>query len=76
MSRKGFTADWTPFRDALLGRFPGLTEADLADADGSISALATRLARIDGIAPAEAEQMLNAFSERPNARRCLCGAPA
>lgn len=65
MSRADFKADWTPFRDALLTRFPGLAESDLSDADGDIAALSARLAAQDGISPAEAQQALEAFLGGP-----------
>ena len=65
MSREDFQADWTPFRDAILTRFPGLSEDDLSDADGSIAALSARLAENEGVSPAEAEQSLAAFLGGP-----------
>ena len=66
MSRHDFSQDWVPFRDPLLDRFPGLTDADLEDADGSTAALARRLAEIDGTqTPAEAQQALHEFLSGP-----------
>lgn len=66
MSRADFTQDWVPYRDALLDRYPGLTDADLEDADGSTATLATRLAEIDGTrTPAEAQQDLHEFLSGP-----------
>jgi hypothetical protein len=65
MSRADFETDWTPFRDALITRFPTLAEADLADADGSVPALARTIAAQEGTTPAEAEQTLVEFLSGP-----------
>ncbi|TFL16905.1 hypothetical protein [Jannaschia formosa] len=65
MSRTDFQSDWTPFRDAILTRFPGLSETDLSDADGSIAALSQRLARVEDVSPSEAEQSINEFLGGP-----------
>lgn len=65
MSRADFEKDWTPFRDALLTRYPGLTEGDLSDADGSVPALALRLARLSGAERPEAERDLTDFLSGP-----------
>ena len=65
MSRQDFTQDWVPYRDALLDRFPGLTDADLEDADGSTATLAMRIARIEGTEPADAQQTLHEFLSGP-----------
>lgn len=46
MSLEDFARDWVPFRDALLSRYPGLTDGDLSDADGSVAALSARIAEI------------------------------
>lgn len=65
MSRADFEKDWTPFRDALLSRYPGLTDGDLSDADGSIPALAARLAQLSGSDREEVEQDLTGFLSGP-----------
>ena len=66
MSRAEFSEDWVPYRDALLDRFPGLTDADLEDADGSTATLATRIAAMDGTqTPADAQQELHEFLAGP-----------
>ena len=67
MSRQDFARDWVPFRDAILTRFPTLTEADLQDADGSTAELAKRLAEAEGpdTAPADAQQELHRFLDGP-----------
>jgi len=46
MSRQDFARDWVPYRDALMSRYPGLTDADLSDADGSTATLAKRIAAL------------------------------
>ncbi|MFO6465380.1 hypothetical protein ACK8OR_13375 [Jannaschia sp. KMU-145] len=65
MSRQQFQDDWRPFRDALLSRYPSLTDGDLSDADGSTAALAKTIAGRDGIEPAEAQQRLHEFLDGP-----------
>jgi hypothetical protein len=65
MSRSDFEADWTPYRDALVTRFPKLTEAELADADGNVSDLAVIIAAHDGTTPSEAQQALEEFLGGP-----------
>ena len=65
MSRQDFAADWVPYRDALMTRYPGLTDADLSDADGSTARLAARIAEMQGEAPADAQQRLHAFLAGP-----------
>lgn len=65
MSRQDFAQDWVPYRDAILDRYPGLTDADLADADGSTATLAKRIAEVDGDSPAEAQQRLHEFLAGP-----------
>ena len=65
MSRQDFAQDWVPYRDALLDRFEGLTDADLEDADGSTATLARRIAEIEGVEPAEAQQTLHEFLAGP-----------
>jgi hypothetical protein len=65
MSRADFEADWTPFRDALVTRFPNLTETDLSDADGSIPMLSRIIAVHEGVTPPEAQQELEAFLGGP-----------
>lgn len=67
MTVKDFAADWVPFRDALLSRYPGLTDADLQDADGSTAVLAQRISDLEGggTEPADAQQDLHEFLEGP-----------
>ena len=67
MSRQDFARDWVPFRDAVLTRFPMLSEADLQDADGSTAELAKRLADAQGAdtTPADAQQALHRFLDGP-----------
>ena len=65
MSRQQFAEDWVPFRDAILDRYPGLTDADLEDADGSTAELARRIAAADGIEAGEAQQGLHEFLAGP-----------
>jgi hypothetical protein len=66
MSKADFAEDWRPYSDALLDRFPQLTEGDLDDADGSTATLAKRIAEADGtITPAEAQQDLHEFLSGP-----------
>ena len=65
MSRQDFAQDWVPYRDPLLSRFPGLTDADLEDADGSTATLAKRIAQTEGVEPAEAQQTLHEFLSGP-----------
>ena len=65
MSRADFEADWTPFRDALITRFPKLTEAELSDADGRVPDLALVIAGHEGLSPTEAQQELEAFLGGP-----------
>ncbi|MEM7489719.1 MAG: hypothetical protein AAF390_11420 [Pseudomonadota bacterium] len=65
MSRQDFARDWVPFRDALLTRYPDLTEADLADADGATADLARVISERGHMTPAEAQQDLHAFLAGP-----------
>ncbi|MEM7641316.1 MAG: hypothetical protein AAF366_02170 [Pseudomonadota bacterium] len=65
MSRSDFDRDWVPFRDALMTRFPSLTDGDLAEADGSTAVLAKAIARADGTDPVEAQQALHDFLSGP-----------
>ena len=65
MSRQDFAQDWVPYRDAILSRYPGLTDADLADADGSTATLAKRIAETEGESAAEAQQGLHEFLAGP-----------
>ena len=67
MTVKDFTQDWVPFRDAILTRYPGLSEADLQDADGSTAELAKRIAAAEGpdTEAADAQQELHRFLEGP-----------
>ena len=65
MSRQQFAQDWVPYRDAILSRYPGLTDADLADADGSTATLAKRIADVQSEDPAEAQQRLHEFLDGP-----------
>ncbi|UWQ19251.1 hypothetical protein [Jannaschia sp. M317] len=65
MSRADFETDWTPFRDALLTRFDGLTEGDLSDADGQFDALARRIAERGGQTLPDARQTLDRFLSGP-----------
>ncbi|CUH39707.1 hypothetical protein JSE7799_02435 [Jannaschia seosinensis] len=65
MSRQNFQEDWVPFRDAILSRYPELTDGDLADADGSTAELARRIAERQEIDPAEAQERLHEFLEGP-----------
>jgi hypothetical protein len=65
MSRADFEADWTPYRDALVTRFPELSEAELADADGRVPELAMIIAAHQGTTPAEAQAALEEFLAGP-----------
>ncbi|MGB3407339.1 MAG: hypothetical protein WBA67_07575 [Jannaschia sp.] len=65
MSFADFKSDWTPFRDALLSRYPSLSDADLMDADGDIDILAARLSKGQGRTRADASQDLYAFLAGP-----------
>ena len=65
MSRQQFQEDWVPFRDAILSRYPELTDGDLADADGSTAELAKAIAARQNIAPAEAQERLHEFLDGP-----------
>ncbi|MEM8850998.1 MAG: hypothetical protein AAGE03_13310 [Pseudomonadota bacterium] len=65
MSRDDFARDWVPFRDALMTRFPGLSDVDLSEADGSTATLAQAIARHTDQTPAEAQQELHAFLGGP-----------
>ncbi|MCK0167438.1 hypothetical protein MWU52_07760 [Jannaschia sp. S6380] len=65
MSREDFTNDWVPYRDALLSRYPKLTDADLEDADGSTAELARLIAGRQGIEPGDAQQDLHEFLAGP-----------
>lgn len=65
MTIEAFTRDWVPYRDAVLDRFPALTDGDLTDADGSTAALAKRIAEAEGVEPADAQDRLHALLEGP-----------
>lgn len=65
MSRKDFAEDWVPYRDALLTRYPKLTEKDLQDADGSTAELARLIGAHQGITAGEAQQELHEFLSGP-----------
>lgn len=65
MSRQDFAQDWVPFRNALLSRYPELSDGDLSDADGSVPALARRIADKQSADPAEIEQGLTEFLSGP-----------
>lgn len=65
MSRKDFKDDWVPWRDALLGQYPELDDADLEDADGSTATLARIIADKQGVSAGEAQESLHAFLGGP-----------
>jgi hypothetical protein len=65
MSRQDFARDWVPFRDPILGRYPNLSDEDLATADGSTAELAKVIADRSGMTPAEAQQDLHEFLGGP-----------
>ncbi|GIT90687.1 hypothetical protein JANAI62_11420 [Jannaschia pagri] len=65
MSQADFAKDWTPFRDGLMTEFPGLTDAHLAEADGRIDVLATRVAQAEGMDLADAQTAVRAFLAGP-----------
>lgn len=65
MSRKDFTDDWVPWRDALLDRYPELDDADLEDADGSTAALARIIAAKQDLDAGEAQASLHEFLAGP-----------
>ncbi|MEM7711687.1 MAG: hypothetical protein AAF264_13270 [Pseudomonadota bacterium] len=65
MSREDFARDWVPFRDALLTRYPDLTDGDLSDADGSTADLAGVISARGDMTPAEAQQDLHSFLAGP-----------
>ena len=65
MSRQDFEQDWVPFRDALMSRWPQLSDSDLEDADGSTAELAKLIAAHEGTSPGEAQQALHEFLGGP-----------
>ncbi|WP_308916775.1 hypothetical protein [Jannaschia sp. LMIT008] len=65
MSLTDFRADWVPYRDGLMTRYPDLTDGDLTDADGDTAVLAKRIAEIEGTTPADAQERLHEFLEGP-----------
>lgn len=65
MSRKDFTEDWIPYRDAVLTRYPELDDGDLEDADGSTAALARTIAEKQGIGAGDAQADLHEFLAGP-----------
>ncbi|UWQ21166.1 hypothetical protein [Jannaschia sp. W003] len=66
MSRQDFARDWVPFRDPLMSRYPGLTDGDLQDADGSTAALAKSIAALQGETDLEmVQRRLHEFLEGP-----------
>jgi hypothetical protein len=65
MTVEQFRSDWVPFRDALLTKYPGLSDGDLTDADGSTARLAEILSEREGVTPAEAQEDLHAFLSGP-----------
>ena len=65
MTVQAFQSDWRPYTDAILDRFPGLTDGDLSDADGSTAVLAKRIAEVEDVEPAEAQQRLHEFLSGP-----------
>jgi hypothetical protein len=65
MSRRDFETDWVPFRDAILTRYPELTDGDLSQADGSTAELARIIGEKQGVAPGDAQQDLHEFLSGP-----------
>ena len=65
MSRKDFTEDWVPYRDALMTQYPDLDDSDLEDADGSTVELARIIAEKSGGTPGEAQEALLEFLSGP-----------
>lgn len=65
MSRTDFAENWVPFRDPILSTYPELSDADLAQADGSTAELAKRIAEKRGTDPGEALHALHAFLAGP-----------
>lgn len=65
MSRTDFAENWVPFRDPILSTYPELSDADLAEADGSTAVLAQRIAEKRGTDPGETQQALHAFLAGP-----------
>ena len=65
MSRQDFATNWITYRDALLSRYSNLTDGDLSDAEGSTFRLAKRIATVQSMDPAEAQQDLHEFLEGP-----------
>ncbi|KIT16925.1 hypothetical protein [Jannaschia aquimarina] len=65
MTKADFERDWVPYRDAILTRWPDLTDGDMQDADGSTAELAKRIAEVDDVSPAEAQRRLHEVLSGP-----------